>query len=215
MSKAKWVVSPIGCPMEEIKRVGEELGHEFPMSPEVFNETVKHLPDGSDLNFVFDGRLRFQRVRIPTQRLVPGPWAKLDEVYLYYDAVVKDIKATWPRSVNCVCQYSRRWAGREMTDAMVENTLSGMLCSLLFAFIVLLIVTKNYIVASLSILTISSIMGTMMAVIYFRGDGIGISEGLSIIVFVGFSVDYVVHMSHQYLDSVYELREQRVNYAFQ
>ena len=97
---------------------------------------------------------------------------------------------------------------------MVRNTFAGMFCSLLFAFLVLLGVTRNYIVSCFAILTISCIMGSMMAVIYEMGDGIGISQGLSIIVFVGFSVDYVVHMCHQYLESVYEDRERRVNYAF-
>ena len=93
-----------------------------------------------------------------------------------------------------------------MSNAMVDNTLAGMLCSLIFAFLVLLTVTKNYIVSTMSILTITCIMGSMMAAIFWMGDGIGISQGLSIIVFVGFSVDYVVHMCHQYLESVFDTR---------
>lgn len=107
------------------------------------------------------------------------------------------------------------WNAKEVTDYILTNTFSGMICSILFAYIVLLAVTKNYIVSSLCILTISAIMGTMMSVIWARGEGIGVSEGLSIIVFVGFSVDYVVHMCHQYLESVYPTRKLRVNYAFQ
>lgn len=83
-----------------------------------------------------------------------------------------------------------------MVDLMVNNTFLGMFCSLLFAFCVLLAVTKNYLVSAIAILTIGGIMGAMLTVIYCWGEGLGFAESLSIIVYVGLAVDYVVHIQH-------------------
>jgi len=97
---------------------------------------------------------------------------------------------------------------------MFVNAMWGMACSVLFAFIVLLITTQNYIVSFYSILTISCVISTIMASIYINDFALGIAESIGIIVFIGFSVDYVVHMSHQYVESVFDKRKNRVDWCF-
>lgn len=53
-----------------------------------------------------------------------------------------------------------------------------------------------------------------MASIYLNDFALGIAESIGIIVFIGFSVDYVVHMSHQYVESVFDKRKNRVDWCF-
>lgn len=79
-----------------------------------------------------------------------------------------------------------------------------MFSSIAFAFLVLVIATRNYIVSIFAIISISLVICSIMAIIFIRGWGIGMSESLALIIFVGFSVDYVVHMCHQYVHSVYD-----------
>ena len=79
---------------------------------------------------------------------------------------------------------------------MFTNAMSGMICSILFAFFVLLATTHNFVVSLYSIIAILMVIGTIFSTIYFQGLGIGIAESIALIVFIGFSVDYIVHMCH-------------------
>ena len=73
-----------------------------------------------------------------------------------------------------------------------------MLLCLIFAFIVLILTTQNIIIAALSVFTIGGVLSSVMGVIYLVGWKLGIAESLGLDLFVGFSVDFVVHVAHQY-----------------
>lgn len=90
-----------------------------------------------------------------------------------------------------------------------------MATSIIFAFLVLVITTKNYTVSIFAICAISLVIASIMATIFLQGWGIGTSESLALIIFVGFSVDYIVHMCHQYVESVHDTRYDRVQSCFQ
>ena len=69
-------------------------------------------------------------------------------------------------------------------------------CSIIFSFIVLVVATQNYTVSIFAIFCISLVICSIMATIHICRWEIGFSESLALIIFVGFSVDYVVHMCH-------------------
>ena len=54
-----------------------------------------------------------------------------------------------------------------------------------------------------------------MSSIKLAGWSLGIAESVGLIVFVGFSVDYIVHMCHQYVESTHESRKKRMDSFFQ
>jgi predicted RND superfamily exporter protein len=81
-----------------------------------------------------------------------------------------------------------------------------MVLSILFAFIVLIITTHNIIIAIYSVFTIGAILSFITAVIYMIGWELGVTESVALVIFVGFSEDYVVHMAHQYVESIHETR---------
>jgi hypothetical protein len=89
-----------------------------------------------------------------------------------------------------------QWAFLNLEDSMFTNAMSGMICSIIFSFLVLLITTHNYIISFYSIIAILMVISTIFSTIYFQGLGIGIAESIALIVFIGFSVDYIVHMCH-------------------
>ena len=97
---------------------------------------------------------------------------------------------------------------------MMKNAIYGMLISMLFAWIVLLITTKNYIVSFQAVLSISLVIATIMSSIMLQGWTLGIAESIGLIVFVGFSVDYIVHMCHQYVESIFEKRKKKMDSCF-
>ena len=97
---------------------------------------------------------------------------------------------------------------------MFKNTMQGLCYALLFAWIVLLITTNNYILSTMSLLSIVSVIMTVVCSIKINGWSLGIPESVGIIIFVGFSVDYIVHMCHQYNESVNDLRKKKTDTAF-
>ena len=121
----------------------------------------------------------------------------------------------WPRNINTCWQVPYdEWALLNMEDSMFSNAVQGMATSVMFAYVVLLATTHNYLVSLFSIMVIVLVIGTIMTAIYYAGWGIGIAESIALIVYVGFSVDYIVHMCHQYNESVFVRRKNRVDACF-
>ena len=56
-------------------------------------------------------------------------------------------------------------------------------------------------------------MAAELAFMYINGWDFGLSESLSIIIIIGFSVDYVVHLANAYLESSAETRDERLSFA--
>ena len=70
--------------------------------------------------------------------------------------------------------------------------------SIIFAAIVILIATRNIIQTIISILCVTFIIISVMAVINLQGWEFGVAESLGVVCLIGLSVDYVVHLSTEY-----------------
>lgn len=137
------------------------------------------------------------------------------KIFNVFNDISKNIQRTYPKGINQVWQLPwDQWAILNLENSLFSNALQGMACSIIFAFLVLVITTKNYTVSFFAIISIVLVICSIMATIYLCGWGIGIPESLALIIFVGFSVDYVVHMCHQYVESVYDKRRNRVESCF-
>lgn len=128
-------------------------------------------------------------------------------VYQHYQKIATDIHNLFPKGMNSAFQVpSEKWAYLALENAMYRNAVIGMCMSLFFAFLVLLITTANYLVSLQAVLSIMLTIATIMSCIKVAGWSLGIAESIGLVVFVGFSVDYIVHMCHQYVESVFEKR---------
>ena len=67
--------------------------------------------------------------------------------------------------------------------------------------------TLNIITTIYCVIAIAGILGSILAIIQIIGWELGVSESLAMIVFVGLSVDYVVHIAHHYCESVHLTRK--------
>lgn len=56
---------------------------------------------------------------------------------------------------------------------------------------------------------------SVLAIMQFQGWEIGISECIAMVVLIGFSVDYVVHLSADYMHSAHKSRNDRMKQAYQ
>lgn len=76
-----------------------------------------------------------------------------------------------------------------------------MTISIGFAFIALLFSTQNILISIYSIVSIGGIVSCVVAVMKFRGWELGITESITVIILIGLSVDYVVHLGTHYVES--------------
>ena len=96
----------------------------------------------------------------------------------------------------------------------VSNAVQGVGISLLMSFAILVITSKNVYISMFAIGHILAIIVTLMSMISFFGWSFGIVESTSVIVFVGISFDYVVHICHSYNHALYWKRKQRMDQAY-
>ena len=83
-----------------------------------------------------------------------------------------------------------------------------------FCFIILLIATRNIIQAIISLLCVAVVIVSVLSIEHLLGWEIGVSESITMVVLIGFSVDYVVHLSSDYTHSAYESRHDKMKQAF-
>lgn len=83
-----------------------------------------------------------------------------------------------------------------------------------FAFLVLLVATRNVIQATLSILCVAIIIISVLAIMFLKGWQLGVSESLCVVILIGFSVDYVIHLSADYMHSTHKSRNDKMKQAY-
>lgn len=97
----------------------------------------------------------------------------------------------------------------------VNNVWQSLVVSLVFASIIILLATHNIILTVYAVTAIGCIVTSVLGLINLLGWRIGIAESIATDFFVGFSVDYVVHVAHQYSHSRQTSRVLRVKSIYQ
>ena len=100
---------------------------------------------------------------------------------------------------------SSQFARAETENAAVAGTISSMMISIGCAFIAILLFTGNALIAIYTIVTIVLIVADLMLfMLVILGWKFGAIEAISVTVFVGFSVDYVLHIANSYNEAKIE-----------
>ena len=73
--------------------------------------------------------------------------------------------------------------------------------SVALASIILLFATMNIIVSFFAILSVSFICASVVMVMVLKEWEMGASESIAMVIIIGFSVDYVVHLAAHYVHS--------------
>jgi len=94
------------------------------------------------------------------------------------------------------------FAWLHLRQIVFKNTMIGVLFSVSLSFLVLLFTTRNLFVSLIAIVSICSIIASLLSAIRLMGHQFGLIESTCVVVFIGISFDYVVHICHQYIHSV-------------
>ena len=77
--------------------------------------------------------------------------------------------------------------------------LLGVSISGCLAFLILLIATKNVMISFFAIKSVMFIMMCVVAIMVLQDWQLGVSESVAMVIIIGFSVDYVVHLAAHYV----------------
>lgn len=123
-------------------------------------------------------------------------------IFHSWDLVVKQFKSTAPRSMQSISQNANEhWAFMDSENAFTQSAKQGLPIALAFAFVVLLIASRNIIIALSAISSIAITILSVLYVIVTRDWRLGIAESICLIIILGLSVDYTVHLANEFIYS--------------
>lgn len=85
---------------------------------------------------------------------------------------------------------------------------------MLFSFIVLMIVTRNIITSSTSIFCVFVIITSMLSFMYWDGMEFGTNQSVAVVMLIGFAVDYVIHLSSDFMHSSQPTRALKMQQSY-
>ena len=97
---------------------------------------------------------------------------------------------------------------------LVINAIQGIVIAVSFAFLILLVATGNLIQSIASILCVTMVIVSITASFQLNGQQLGIVESIAVVVLIGFSVDYIVHFSAEYMHSREKTRSLKMRQSY-
>lgn len=141
-------VLEINCPIWQLKKNYSDLP--YPMDPAQFNETVLDYWntykddkrwDHRDFTII-DGVLRAMTIKVRALGLEGQTYEYAKSLKADMESVVSEAKRFYPRGISQVWEAPfDEWAIQAYEDSLYQNALQGMVCSMLFAYIVLFVTT--------------------------------------------------------------------------
>jgi len=142
------------------------------------------------------------------------PYSIYRPVYDQWQDWVEEMSSKAPPTAKSILQTNWAWPSMLSERAFVTSAITGVGISMTLAFCVLLVATRNLIQSFLSILCVSGVILSIMALIQLNGWELGISESAALGVSIGLSVDYVVHLSADYMHSPFQTRFERMQQSY-
>ncbi|KAJ8608808.1 hypothetical protein CTAYLR_009351 [Chrysophaeum taylorii] len=115
-----------------------------------------------------------------------------------------------PLKVLVYVETSEDWI---VTSSLGPSAFGSMLLSLCLSWVLLLLSTGNFITACLAVVTIGMVCTIVIGFINIVGWGLGPLESVLIVIVVGFSIDYTVHLADSFMNSRSTTREAKVRDA--
>ena len=84
-------------------------------------------------------------------------------------------------------------------QAFYDGVFQGVSISAVLAFSIMIISTQNILIATYAIISVLWIVLTVVGVMVMNGYELGVSESIAMVIIIGFSVDYVVHLGAHYV----------------
>lgn len=170
---------------------------------------------------IVDGALKYAQITVRSTLQEFQPNAVTEPVFDAFETLCESLQASAPASIGKKIMHSGGifWTWTFTEKQLVTNVFTGFAICFPSAYIVLLIATRNLSIATIAIVAVMGIVASVLGFCHWAmGWGLGIAESIAAVIVIGFSVDYVVHLSHVYVDAGHRdppltTREERVTFA--
>uniref|UniRef100_A0A7S4DUM7 SSD domain-containing protein n=1 Tax=Lotharella globosa TaxID=91324 RepID=A0A7S4DUM7_9EUKA len=149
------------------------------------------------------GELKYARITLTTTILQQESTAYKAEGRKVLDDMVNQINGNSPSGMNNAFGASFAWVWIESEAGVLRGFFTGLMLCFPVAFIVLVLATSNIIVSFYAIISIGFIVASVLGVTKWIGWALGIGEAIAGVIVIGFSVDYVIHLGHMFVEATH------------
>jgi len=151
--------------------------------------------------------LRFFEIYATSIGVHGDPYEKNNAIWEQWEDYIIKYRENAPESLKSVDHEGKEnWAWLTSQKMFIRSAFQGMAVAGIFAFLVLIYATTNIIQALISIFCVAIVILSVLALLQMKGWEIGVSESIAMVMIIGFAVDYVVHLSSDYMHSAHRSR---------
>ena len=143
-------------------------------------------------------RMKIMSVQFGTDVLWTAPTEDLEKVWQTWENYFVAKMATAPAGLKNGFQTSDAWAWMDTVAQMRDGAYIAAGTTLAIAAVTTMVSTQNVIITLYSLLCILTILVVTVAGVVSMGWNLGFLEGICLVILIGLSVDYVVHIGHAY-----------------
>ena len=169
---------------------------------------------------IIGGELKYVRIPFTSTVVRLAPVLSKEPVHALVQEEVKKTKADMPIGLKTLFQEAGYygWVWMVTQRQLVTSMMTGMAICFPIALGVLLVATGNVLVSLYATVSIGCIVCCVLGFTRsFMNWDLGIAESIAGIIVIGFSVDYVVHLAHMFMEGRdqggFDDRESRVRFA--
>jgi hypothetical protein len=135
--------------------------------------------------------------------------------YNLFEGWLENLNRQAPKSANGAFHVAANsmWVWMHTQTVFVSSATTGMITGTLLAFVVVLLATQQVLVAFASMFTIVGILASVLGAMVALGWELGTIESICLTILAGFSVDYVVHLAHAFVQAEKKERLDKVRSA--
>lgn len=140
----------------------------------------------------------------------------LTPIYEQWEAFLENFRQTSKsKSLNSIKQNAGvNWAWIDTEQGFMHSAKDGVICAGIVAFVVLLAASTNLIIAFSAILCVGIVVVSVICLLIQLNWQLGVSESICLVILIGLSVDYCVHLAMNYMHEPYILRGRKMQETF-
>ena len=173
--------------------------------------------DSTDNNYQVKAELRYIGLNLPSTVQWDSTLSESLRVRNLWQKWLKNNFYNNPKCPTGVCkpiQASYRWAWLQSRVEFTTTAIQGILIAIPLTFGVLIFSTRSVYVSVFATFTIAGVIVCELGLISLLDWEFGVSESVSAVIMIGFSIDYTVHIGNAYLEcKTSKERNKRISYA--
>lgn len=154
----------------------------------------------------WDGKVKFATIHALSTGEKYQSADKMQDILDPWESYVDAQEKTLPTGMKGL-----KWASNDFTKiatekAFISGAVYGTVFAIVFAMIVVFFATLNILLTVYATFCISLNILSVMCFMEFFGWAFGIAESLSMVMVIALSVDHIIQLAHQYLESPHKDR---------